>query len=78
METFLVEFRDVTGKCYYNRIKSMNGEAGVIEVVERVILKSDPYCEFIKLYTEPDCLYTYIIRKTSIIGYRFVYDLMAG
>ena len=77
METFLVEFRDVTGKCYYNRIVSANGEVGAIEKVERM-LRSDPYPEFIKLNTDTDCHYTYNIRKTSIIGYRFVYDLTAG
>ena len=77
METFLVEFRDVTGKCYYNRIVSANGEVGAIEKVERM-LSSDPYPEFIKLNTDSVCHYTYNIRKTSIIGYRFVYDLTAG
>lgn len=77
METFLVEFKDVTGKCYYTRIVSANGEAGAVENVERM-LRNDPHPEFIKLHTDTDCFYNYNIRKNSIIGYRFVYDLTAG
>ena len=76
METFLVEFRDVTGKCYYHRIRSKNGEDGASKDIELLISDLNP--EFIKLYAEPDCLCTYYIHKTSIIGYRFIYDLMGG